>query len=160
MAYDAVVVGAGPNGLAAGIELARNGLSVLIREANSTIGGAARTEELTLPGFLHDVGSAVYPLGIGSPYFSSLPLREHGLDWIHPPVPLAHVLDGGRAVLLQRDLDATADHLGEDGRRARGLPARETPGAVAGAGLSPSPARAVDEEDARWRRAAARERGS
>ncbi len=72
---------------------------MLIREANSTIGGAARTEELTLPGFLHDVGSAVYPLGIGSPYFSSLPLREHGLHWVHPPVPLAHALDGGRAVL-------------------------------------------------------------
>jgi phytoene dehydrogenase-like protein len=113
--YDAVVVGAGPNGLAAGVELARNGLSVLLLEASSSVGGAARTEELTLPGFLHDVGSAVYPLGIGSPFFRSLPLADHGLEWVHPPSPLAHPLDGGRAVLLHRDLGATADALGQDG---------------------------------------------
>ena len=121
MAYDAIVVGAGPNGLAAGIELARNGLSILILEANSTVGGAARSEELTLPGFVHDVGSAVYPLGIGSPFFSSLPLDEHGLEWVHARAPLAHVLDGGRAVLMQRDLDSTAHCLGDDGRRYRRL---------------------------------------
>ena len=121
MAYDAVVVGAGPNGLASGIELARNGLSVLIREANETLGGAARTEELTLPGFRHDVGSAVYPLGAGSPFFSSLPLADHGLEWIHPPAPLAHVLDGGRAVLLKRSLDETASELGADGAAYRRL---------------------------------------
>ena len=119
--FDAVVVGAGPNGLAAGIELQRNGLSVLILEANDTVGGSARTEELTLPGFRHDVGSAVYPLGIGSPYFSSLPLRDHGLEWVHPPVPLAHPLDGDRAVLLNRSLDTTAQALGDDEDRYRRL---------------------------------------
>ena len=121
MAYDAIVVGAGPNGLAAGIELARNGLSILIREANGTVGGAARSEELTLPGFVHDVGSAVYPLGIGSPFFSSLPLEEHGLRWAHTPCPLAHPLDGGRAVLMYRQLNSTAHRLGDDGRRYRRL---------------------------------------
>lgn len=116
MTYDAVVVGAGPNGLAAGIELARAGLSVLIREANQTVGGAARTEELTLPGFRHDVGSAVYPLGVGSPFFSSLPLEQYGLKWLHSPAPLAHVLDGARAAMLSRDLDTMAHALGGDGR--------------------------------------------
>lgn len=121
MSYDAVVVGAGPNGLAAGIELARSGLSVLIREANDTVGGAARTEELTLPGFRHDVGSAVYPLGVGSPFFCSLPLHEHGLEWVHSPSPLAHVLDDGRTVMLHRDLGETADALGADGPAYRRL---------------------------------------
>ena len=116
MTYDAVVVGAGPNGLSAGIELARNGLSVLIREANSTVGGAARTEELTEPGCLHDVGSAVYPMGVGSPFFSSLPLDEHGLEWVHAPEPLAHVLDEGRVVFLKRHVDDTAHQLGRDRR--------------------------------------------
>lgn len=119
--YDAVVVGAGPNGLAAGVELARNGLSVLLLEANATTGGAARTEELTLPGFRHDVGSAVYPLGIGSPFFSALPLDDHGLEWVHPTYPLAHPLDGGRVALLDRDLDRTADLLGDDGPAYRRL---------------------------------------
>ncbi len=121
MSYDAIVVGAGPNGLAAAIELARRGLSVLLREAGPAPGGAARSEELTLPGFVHDVGSAVYPLGIGSPFLASLPLTEHGLEWVHPPAPLAHVLDGGRAVLLERDLDETARGLGSDGPRYRRL---------------------------------------
>src|SRR5213080_4029408 len=99
------VIGAGPNGLAAAIVLAQAGLSVDIFEAESTPGGAARTLELTLPGFLHDFGSAVHPLGIGSPFFSSLPLGEHGLQWIHPPAPLAHPLDDGSAIVLERDLD-------------------------------------------------------
>ena len=121
MTFDAVVVGAGPNGLAAAVELARSGLSVLVREANSTVGGAARTEELTLPGFLHDVGSAVYPLGVGSPFLSSLPLKEHGLEWVHSPIPLAHPLDGGRAVSLHRDLQETAHDLGVDGGAYRRL---------------------------------------
>jgi phytoene dehydrogenase-like protein len=111
---DAVVVGAGPNGLAAAIELRRRGLEVLIVEANETIGGSARTEELTQPGFLHDVGSAVYPLGIGSPFLSSLPLGERGLEWVHPRVPLAHPLDGGRAAFLHRDVDVTASALERD----------------------------------------------
>lgn len=113
---DAVVVGAGPNGLAAAIELARAGLSVELYEANETIGGAARTEELTLPGFHHDVGSAIYPLGVGSPFFSSLPLSEHGLEWIHPDAPLAHPFDDGRVATLERDLERTVDELGIDGR--------------------------------------------
>jgi phytoene dehydrogenase-like protein len=108
VAHDAIVVGAGPNGLAAAVELARNGLSVLVLEANRTVGGAARTEELTLPGFRHDVGSAVYPMGAGSPFFSTLPLVEHGLEWIHPDVPLAHPLDDGRAILLRRSVEDTA----------------------------------------------------
>ncbi len=112
---DAVVVGAGPNGLAAAIELARHGLTVLVREAAPAVGGAARTEELTLPGFRHDVGSAVYPLGIGSPFFGSLPLERHGLEWIHPDVPLAHPLDGGGVAVLHRSLEATANGLGPDG---------------------------------------------
>lgn len=92
--YDAVTVGAGPNGLAASIELARSGLSVLLLEANSTVGGAARTEELTLRGLFHDVGSAVYPLGLGSPFLRTVPLEDHGLEWVHAPSPLAHPLDG------------------------------------------------------------------
>jgi phytoene dehydrogenase-like protein len=119
--YDAVVVGAGPNGLAAAIELARNGLSVLLREAGPTIGGAARTEALTLPGFLHDVGSAVYPMGIGSPFFRTLPLADHGLEWIHSPVPVAHPLLHGRAVVLERSPVETAQALGADGAAYRRL---------------------------------------
>lgn len=113
-APDAVVVGAGPNGLSAAIELARNGIDVLVLEAEETVGGAARTDELTLPGFRHDVGSAVYPLGIGSPFLSSLPLEDHGLEWVQPDVPLAHPLDDGRVVLLGRDLAETAAGLGPD----------------------------------------------
>ena len=112
--FDAVVVGAGPNGLAAAVELARNGRSVLVREGNPTVGGGARTEALTLPGFRHDVGSAVYPLGAGSPFFQSLPLAEHGLEWVHPELPLAHPLDGGGAVALHRSFDDTAAELAAD----------------------------------------------
>src|SRR6202046_2625011 len=100
----ACVIGAGPNGLAAAIVLAKAGLQVDVLEAESTPGGAARTLELTLPGFQHDFGSAVHPLGAGSPFFSSLPLRDYGLEWIHSPAPLAHPLDDGSAVVLERDL--------------------------------------------------------
>lgn len=115
MTYDAVVVGAGPNGLAAAIELQRNGCQTLLIEAEETIGGAARTEEVTLPGFLHDIGSAIHPLGVGSPFFSSLPLSSFGLEWVHPPVPLAHPLQDGPSAFLERDLDVTASLLGADG---------------------------------------------
>jgi phytoene dehydrogenase-like protein len=115
--YDAVVVGAGPNGLAAAIELARHGLSVTLLEANDTVGGAARTEESTLPGYLHDVGSAIYPLGVASPFFASLPLQDHGLEWLHSEHPVAHPFDDGSAALLHRSLEATADELGLDGAR-------------------------------------------
>lgn len=85
------------------------------------MGGAARTEDLTLPGFRHDVGSAVYPLGAGSPFFNALPLEEHGLEWVHSPALLAHTLDGGRAAFMWRSLDRTAEGLGRDADRYRRL---------------------------------------
>jgi phytoene dehydrogenase-like protein len=112
----ACVIGAGPNGLAAAIVLAQSGFQVDVLEAESTPGGAARTLELTLPGFQHDFGSAIFPLGAGSPFFSSLPLIDHGLEWIHSPAALAHPLDDGTAVMLERDLGQTCDSLGVDGR--------------------------------------------
>src|SRR5271154_4413826 len=115
MSHKACVIGAGPNGLAAAIVLAQAGLQVDVLEAESTPGGAARTLALTLPGFQHDFGSAVYPLGAGSPFFSSLPLIDHGLEWIHSPAALAHPLDDGTAVMLERDITATRDALGIDG---------------------------------------------
>src|ERR1700691_2538249 len=115
MSRRACVIGAGPNGLAAAIVLAQAGLQVDVFEAESTPGGAVRTLELTLPGFHHDFGSAVYPLGAGSPFFSSLPLTEHGLEWIHCPAAVAHPLDDGTAVMLERDLVQTRNSLGVDG---------------------------------------------
>ena len=115
MSRKACVVGSGPNGLAAAIVLAQSGLQVDVFEAEPTAGGAARTMELTLPGFLHDFGSAVHPMGAGSPFFSSLPLEHHGLEWIHSPAPLAHPLDDGTAVLLERDLSDARSSLGTDG---------------------------------------------
>lgn len=117
----ACVVGSGPNGLAAAIVLAQAGLSVEVFEAEAVPGGAVRTLELTQPGFWHDFGSAVHPLGAGSPFFSSLPLQEHGLEWIYSPVALAHPHDDATAVLLPRDLDQAARDLGEDGRTWRVL---------------------------------------
>lgn len=111
---DAVVVGAGPNGLAAAIHLAQAGYRVLVREAEAEVGGGARTAALTLPGFRHDVCSAIYPLGAASPFFNSIPLAKYGLEWVHSPAPLAHPLDDGSAVLLERSLDATAAGLGRD----------------------------------------------
>jgi len=119
--YDAVVVGAGPNGLSAAIELARNGRSVCVLEAEDQIGGGARSGELTLPGFVHDLGSAIHPLGFASPFFRSLPLAEHGLEWVHPPAPLAHPFDDGPAAILERSVDGTADALGPDAKAYRRL---------------------------------------
>src|SRR5260221_13606825 len=113
----AAVIGAGPNGLAAAITLAQRNFHVDVFEAQPQPGGAARTLELTLPGFLHDFGSAVHPLAAGSPFFSSLPLHSHGLHWIHSPAPLAHPLDDGTAVILERDLRAAESALGPDGKR-------------------------------------------
>jgi phytoene dehydrogenase-like protein len=115
MSRKACVIGAGPNGLAGAIVLAQAHWQVDVLEAQATAGGAARTMELTLPGFRHDFGSAVYPLGAGSPFFNSLPLREHGLEWIHSPAALAHPLDDGTAVVLARDLAVTTESLGMDG---------------------------------------------
>ena len=117
----ACVIGSGPNGLAAAIVLAQAGLQVDVFEAEATPGGAVRTMDLTLPGFRHDFGSAVYPLGAGSPFFSSLPLPDHGLEWIHSPAPLAHPLDDGTAVVLEHNLDEAASVLGADGKTWRNL---------------------------------------
>ena len=119
--FDAVVVGSGPNGLVAAATLGIAGWRVLVLEAAPEVGGGTRSEALTLPGFVHDVCSAIHPLGGASPAMQSLPLAEHGLEWIHPEVPLAHPVDGGRVALLQRDVDATADGLGGDGRTYRRL---------------------------------------
>ncbi|HEY2741147.1 MAG TPA: NAD(P)/FAD-dependent oxidoreductase [Gaiellaceae bacterium] len=118
---DAVVVGAGPNGLAAAIVLARAGISVRVLEAADTVGGGARSAELTLPGFVHDVCSAIHPLGVASPFFRTLPLAEHGVEWIEPPAALAHPFDDGNAALLERSAGADAPTLGEDEGRWRRL---------------------------------------
>lgn len=112
--YDAVVVGSGPNGLAAAITLQRKGFSVLVLEAKDTIGGGLRTKELTLPGFKHDVCSAIHPMAVGSPFFSELPLHEFGLKFVHSPLAAAHPFDNGTAAFLSRSLEETADALGKD----------------------------------------------
>lgn len=113
--YDAVVVGAGPNGLGAAITLAEAGQSVIVFEANGEVGGAARSAAWTRPGFVHDVGSAIHPLGVASPLLRRLPLAEHGLEWIWPDLALAHPLGGRRAAALHRSLAWTAQRLGADG---------------------------------------------
>jgi phytoene dehydrogenase-like protein len=117
----AVVIGSGPNGLSAAIVLAQAGLAVEIRESALDIGGAARTDELTLPGFRHDLGSAVHPMAVSSSFFNSLPLERFGLRWVHSPAALAHPLDNGTAVTLERDLRDTAAQLGVDGPAYRRL---------------------------------------
>jgi phytoene dehydrogenase-like protein len=109
---DAIVVGAGPNGLTAAVELARAGLSVELYEAGEAVGGGARTEELTLPGFRHDPCSAVHPMGVRSPAFRAMPLARHGLEWLHPDLPLAHPFDDGTAAVLARSVGETAASLG------------------------------------------------
>jgi phytoene dehydrogenase-like protein len=119
--YDAIIVGSGPNGLASAITLARAGCTVLVCEANATIGGGAHSAELTLPGFVHDVCSAVHPLAAGSPFFKTLPLDRFGLEWIQPEIPLAHPLDDGTAACLHRDVEFTAEQLGGDSRAYRRL---------------------------------------
>ena len=119
--HDAIVVGAGPNGLAAAIVLARQGLSVLVVEANDAIGGGARTEELTLPGFRHDVCSAIHPMGVVSPFMRSLALHEHGVEWAFSPLAVAHPLDDGSAAAIHQSLDETARRLGADGEAWRSM---------------------------------------
>ncbi|MDB5285986.1 MAG: FAD-dependent oxidoreductase [Mucilaginibacter sp.] len=112
--YDAVIIGSGPNGLAAGIFLQQHGLSVLILEAKHTIGGGLRTAGLTLPGFKHDICSAVHPLAAGSPFFKTLPLHNYGLEYLYPEVDAAHPFDNGTAAIVKRSIDETARLLGND----------------------------------------------
>jgi phytoene dehydrogenase-like protein len=119
--YDAVVIGSGPNGLAAAITMAQQGKSVVVYEAQENIGGGARSAELTLPGFIHDVCSSVYPLAIASPFFRSLPLEQNGLEWIQPSAAVVHPFDDGTAVTLERSVEATAAQLGPDEKSYREL---------------------------------------
>jgi phytoene dehydrogenase-like protein len=118
---EVVVVGSGPNGLAAAVALARAGHSVHVVEGADTVGGGTRSAELTLPGFVHDVCSAVHPMAVASPFLKTLPLAEHGLEWVHPDAPFAHPLDDGTAAVLERSVEATADGLGADARAYRRL---------------------------------------
>lgn len=117
----AVVVGSGPNGLAAAIHLARNGIEVLVLEAADTIGGGLRSSELTAPGLIHDHCSAIHPMGVASPFFASIDIEGFGLEWLWPDIDCAHPLDSGSAALLHRSIDETAAGLGDDGRRWLGL---------------------------------------
>src|SRR5687767_2105510 len=119
--YDAIVIGAGTNGLCAAIELARAGRSVLVREGAATAGGSCRSAELTLPGFVHDVCSTVLGVAMASPMLRSVPLAAHGVQFVHPAAPLAHPMDDGTAAVLERSVDATADALGADGPAYREL---------------------------------------
>jgi phytoene dehydrogenase-like protein len=111
----AAIIGSGPNGLSAAITLAQAGVETCVYEGRETIGGAASTAEVTLPGFRHDLGSSIFPMAVASPFLQSLPLSDFGLKWIEPPAPLAHPLDDGTAVMLEHDLEATAANLGADG---------------------------------------------
>src|SRR5688572_22677143 len=115
--YDVVVVGSGPNGLAAAIAIQQQGLSVLLIEGKATIGGGMRSAELTLPGFIHDVCSAIHPMAVGSPFFNALPLSEHGLEFIYPPLSAAHPFDDGTAAFLSRSPAETANSLGKDAKK-------------------------------------------
>jgi phytoene dehydrogenase-like protein len=117
----AYVIGSGPNGLSAAIALAQAGIDVEVFEAEAVPGGGARTMPLTLPGFLHDFGSAVHPMGAGSPFFNTLPLAEYGLQWIHGDAPLAHPLDDGTAVMLERNIVDQDREFGEDAQAWRSL---------------------------------------
>ncbi|HVK09404.1 MAG TPA: FAD-dependent oxidoreductase, partial [Gemmataceae bacterium] len=114
--YDAVIVGSGPNGLGAAVFLARLGHKVHVIEGAATVGGGTRSAELTLPGFVHDVCSAAFPMAVATPFFRDLPFREHGLEWVQPDYPCAHPLDDGTAAVLARSVDETADALGADAK--------------------------------------------
>lgn len=114
--YDALVIGSGPNGLAAAICLALEGLSVKIFEASETVGGGMRTKELIEPGFHHDICSAIHPLAASSPFLKELPLQNFGLEWITPKYPLAHPMDDGSAIIMHSSLKITSELLGDDGK--------------------------------------------
>lgn len=116
MTYDAIVVGSGPNGLAAAILMQQQGLSVLLLEGKEHIGGGMRTAELTLPGYHHDICSAIHPLAAASPFFKTLPLQQFGLNYIYPDVAAAHPFDNGTAALLQQSISETAQLLGRDNK--------------------------------------------
>ena len=118
---DAIVIGSGPNGLAAAIVIAQTGRKVLVLEAEPAIGGGVRSAELTLPGFVHDVCSAVHPLAVASPVFRTWPLAAHGVEWIEPPVMLAHSFEDGSAAVVLRSIDDTAAGFGRDGDAYRRL---------------------------------------
>lgn len=120
-APDAIVVGSGPNGLAAAITLARAGRSVVVYEGHETVGGGMRSAELTLPGFVHDVCATILGMSVASPFFGGLDLSRHDVELVHPEAPLAHPLDDGRVALLERSVVATAAGLGVDGRAYRSL---------------------------------------
>lgn len=119
--FDAIIVGSGPNGLSAAIALQQAGLSVLVLEAKATVGGGLRSAELTLPGFVHDICSAIHPLALASPFFRTLPLDKHGLEYVQPPVAAAHPFDDGTTALLTKSLDETVKRLGKDGEIYRKL---------------------------------------
>ncbi|OGX89139.1 phytoene desaturase family protein [Hymenobacter coccineus] len=119
--WDAVIIGSGPNGLSAGTVLAARGLRVLIVEGADTLSAGTRTQEVTLPGFRHDLGSAVHPLGYLSPYLQTLPLAKFGLEWVVPPASVAHPLDGQEAVVLSKSIAETAQNLGIDADAYRAL---------------------------------------
>lgn len=125
--YECVVVGAGPNGLAAAIVLAQAGLSVLIVEAQQIVGGGCKSGALTLPGYIHDICSSIHPLAVGSPYFRKLPLEKYGLKWCHPLAPFAHPVDNGEAVIVERSIEETAAQLSQDERTYLRLLARPKP---------------------------------
>src|ERR671911_1502245 len=118
---DAIVVGTGPNGLAAAIAIAQTGRKVIAFEAAETIGGGCRSAELTLPGFVHDICSAVHPFAVASPIFRSLPLAAHGLEWIEPSIMFAHPFDHGRCVSVYKSIERTALEIGADGTAYRNL---------------------------------------
>ena len=119
--YDAIITGSGPNGMAAAIFLQLKGLKTAVMEQAAKTGGAVRTDEITLPGFRHDVASAIHPLGFGSPFFQTLPLADYGLLWVHPEIPYAHPFADGDAYACYRDIDETARQLGTDSKKYRDL---------------------------------------